>query len=355
VVRADTVISSPFSNLPDQISTMRALLSGFIASLFLACAVPIHAAEPAYHVTHKEILPGAVRWDYLTYDAGSKRLFITRGDHVDVYDTKLGRMVGRIANTPGVHGVALAPGLDRGFTSNGGGNTVTAFELSSLKVLATLPAGEKPDAIVYDRFTGRVFAANGDSGTLTVIDAAKSEVLGTVDVGGKLEFAAADGKGRLYVNVESKNALAVVDTVKLRVLARYDLSASCEGPAGLAIDPGTERLFVGCRNQNMAVVAGRTGQILATVPIGKGCDATAYDGTLKLAFSSNGEGTLTIISADTYAIRQTLATQPTARTMALDASSHRIYTVAADREPPIVAGVRPRLTPGTFTLLTVSP
>ena len=333
---------------------MRPILSRFIASLLLAFALPVHAAAPAYRVTHQEVLPGAVRWDYLTYDAGSGRLYITRGDHVDVYDTKLGRVVGSVANTPGVHGVALAPELNRGFISDGRSNTVTVFELLTLKVLATLPAGKKPDAIVYDAFTNRVFAANGDSGTLTVIDAAKSEVLGTVDIGGKLEFAAVDGKGRLYVNIENKNALAVVDTVKLRVLARYDLSASCEGPAGLAIDPATERLFVGCRNQKMAVVSGGTGKILATVPIGKGCDATAYDGALKLAFSSNGEGTLTIISADTYAVMQTLVTQPTARTMALDESSHRIYTVAADREAPIVAGVRPRLTPGTFTLLTVS-
>ena len=333
---------------------MRSAYVQFIACLILACAVPIHAAGPAYHVTSKNILPGNVKWDYLTYDVGSKRLFITRGDHVDVYDTTLGRVVGSIADTPGVHGVALAPGLNRGFTSNGRSNTVTVFELSSLKVLATLPAGKKPDAIVYDPFTKRVFAANGESGTLTTIDAARSEVLATVNIGGKLEFAAVDGKGRLYVNVESKNALAVVDTVKLSVVARHDLSATCDEPAGLAIDPATERLFVGCRNQKMAVVSGETGEILATIPIGKGCDATAYDTGLKLAFSSNGEGTLTIISADTYAVRQTLATQPTARTMALDDASHRIYTVAADRDAASAAGVRPRLTPGTFTLLTVS-
>ena len=351
------LFSSPLlrkSESPHEMPTMRLILSRLAALLVLACALPVHAAALTYRVTQQEVLPGAVRWDYLTYDAGSGRLFITRGDHVDVYDTKLGRVVGGVANTPGVHGVALAPELNRGFISDGLANTVTVFELSSLKVLATLPTGKKSDAIVYDPFTERVFAANGQAGTLTVIDAAMSEVLGTVDIGGKLEFAAVDGKGRLYVNVESKNTLAVVDTAKLRVLARYDLSASCEEPAGLAIDPATERLFVGCRNQKMAVVAGRTGQILATIPIGKGCDATAYDAALRLAFSSNGEGTLTIISADSYAVRQTLATKPTARTMALDESTHRIYTVAADRETPIIAGVRPRLTPGTFTLLTVS-
>jgi YVTN family beta-propeller protein len=333
---------------------MRPIFSRFIASLLLACAVPIHAAEPAYHVTHKEILPGDVKWDYLTYDDSSKRLFITRGDHVDVYDTTLSRVVASIADTPGVHGVALAPAFNKGFTSNGRSNSVTIFELSSLKVLGTLPTGKKPDAIVYDPITGRVFAANGESGTLTVIDAAQSKVLATIDVGGKLEFAAVDGRGHLYVNVENKNILAVVDTAKLLVIARHNLSASCDEPTGLAIDPATERLFVGCRNQKMAVVAGRTGEILATVPIGKGCDATAYDSELKLAFSSNGEGTLTVISADTYVVQQTLTTQPTARTMAIDESNHRIYTVAAATEAPSTAGARPRLAPGTFTLLTVS-
>jgi len=334
--------------------TMCSILSRFIAILFLTWAVPIYAAESAYHISRQDVLPGDVKWDYLTYEAGSRRLFITRGDHVDVFDTALGHVVATIADTLGVHGVALAPELNKGFTSNGRSDTVTIFDLNSLKVLGTLPTGKKPDAIIYDPFTRRVFAANGESGSLTVIDAAKSEVIATVVIGGKLEFTAVDGKGKLYVNVEDRNALAVVDTVTLSMIARYDLSASCNEPAGLAIDSATERLFVGCRNQKMAVVSGKTGKILATVPIGKGCDATAYDSALQLAFSSNGEGTLTIISADTYSVRQTLTTQPTARTMALDEASHRIYTVAAENEAPGIAGVRPKLKPGTFTLLTVS-
>jgi YVTN family beta-propeller protein len=333
---------------------MRPILSLLITSLFLWFSVPIHAAETNYHVTHQEVLPGDVKWDYLTYDAASKRLFITRGDHVDVYDTVLGQVVASIAGTMGVHGIALAPNFNKGFTSNGRSDTVTIFDLSSLKVLGTLPTKKKPDAIIYDPFTRRVFAANGESGNLTVIDAAKDKVLATVVIGGKLEFTAVDGKGRLYVNVEDRSTLAVVDTVTLLVIARYDLSASCDEPTGLSIDPATERLFVGCHNQKMAVVSGKTGEILAIVPIGKGCDATAYDRELQLAFSSNGEGTLTIISANTYAVIQTLVTQQTARTMALDDASHRIYTVAAEIEAPGAAGARPRLKPGTFTLLTVS-
>jgi len=312
-----------------------------------------YAAAPFYRVTNWEVLPGAVKWDYLTYDSGSKRLFITRGDRVDVYDTARGHIVASIPDTDGVHGVALAPDLDKGFTSNGRINTVTVFDLSSLKVLSTLPTGQKPDSIVYDPLTRRIFVANGDSGSLTVINAVNNEVVGNITVGGKLETEAVDGMGRLYVNIEDKNSLAVIDTVSMTVMANRDLSAVCREPAGLAIDPASERLFVGCRNERMAVVAGNTGQILASIPIGKGCDATGYDSELHLAFSSNGEGTLSIVSADTYSLTQTLDTYPTARTMALDATNHRIYTVAANREEPIEQGKRPRLIPGTFTLITV--
>src|ERR1035437_2754114 len=330
---------------------MRPTLSGFIALLLLACVMPIYAAEPAYHVTRQDVLPGDVKWDYLTYDAAGKRLFITHGDQVDVYDPAQGKVVGSIAGTLGVHGVALVPALNKGFTSNGRSNTVTIFELSSLKVLGTLPTEKKPDAIVYDPFTQRVFAANGDSGSVTALDAIKNEVLATIAIGGKLEFEAVDGKGRLYVNVEDKNTLAVVDTVKLSLVAQHDISASCNEPTGLSIDTTTERLFVGCHNQKMAVVSGKTGKILATVPIGKGCDATAFDSALQLAFSSNGEGTLTVISADAYTVKQTLATQLTARTLALDESNHRIYVVAAETEAPDASGARPRLKPGTFSVL----
>ncbi len=333
---------------------MNCILCRFMVTLFLAWAIPIHADELAFHVERHDVLSGDVKWDYLAYDASSRKLFITHGDRVDIYDPMLDRVVATLADTMGVHGVALAHELNKGFTSNGRSDTVTIFELSSLKVLGTLPTGKKPDAIVYDPFTRRVFAANGDSGSLTVIDAVKDEVLATVAVGGKLEFTAVDGKGLLYVNVEDRNALAVIDTVTLSLIARYDLSASCDEPAGLAIDPAKERLFVGCRNQKMTVVSGKTGEILATVPIGKGCDAVTYDSALQLAFSSNGEGTLSVISTETYAVRQTLATQPTARTMALDDANHRIYMVAAEIETPDTAGARPRLKPGTFTLLTVS-
>ena len=333
---------------------MRHIRAHLAFSLLMLCALTANAVEPTYQVTGKQVLSGDVKWDYPNFDAGSKRLFITRGDHVDVFDTATSRVVGTIADTQGVHGVALAPDLNRGYTSNGQSKTVTIFELSSLKVLGTLPTEKKPDAIVYDPFTQRVFVANGDSGSLTVIDAKEAKVMATVVIGGKLEFEAVDGKGRLYVNVEDRSSLAVVDTDKLSVVATHDLSSACKEPTGLSIDPATERLFVGCRNQKMAVVSGLSGQILASVPVGKGCDATAYDSGLKLAFASSGDGTLTVMSTESYALVQTVPTRPSARTMALDESSHRIYTVAAESEAPGSPGARPKLKPGTFTLITVS-
>jgi YVTN family beta-propeller protein len=326
-----------------------------ITSCLLLCALPIFADEPAFHVASKEVLLGdSVKWDYLGYDAGSQHLFITRGDEVDIYDTRQGKVIGSIQDTQGVHGVAIAQELNKGFTSNGHSDSVTVFDLSTYKVLAILPTGKNPDSIVYDSFTRRVFAANGVSGTLTVIDAIKDEVIGTIDIGGKLEFAAVDGKGHYYINIENRNALVAVDTVKMVHLTQYDLSASCSEPTGLAIDTATGRMFVGCRNQKMLVVASATGAIMATAPIGKGCDAVAFDPELKLVFSSNGEGTLTIISTGNYAVKQILDTQPTARTMVLDVANHRIFTVAAEIEVPATENTRPKLKPGTFTLLTIS-
>ena len=270
-----------------------------------------------------------------------------------MFDTRAQKVIGAIPNPRGVHGVALAPELDRGYTSNGLSNTVSIFELSSLRVLDTLPTEKKPDAIIYDPATQRVFVANGDSGTLTVIDAPTHQVIDTVVIGGKLEFQAVDGKGRLYVNVEDRNALVVIDTRKLTVLAQFDVSAGCNSPTGLSIDAQTSRLFLGCRNERMAVVDGHSGVILASLPVGKGCDATAYDPALKQAYASSGDGTITVVNAESYAIVQVVSTQPTARTIALDPQLHLLYTVSAEIEAPGADGKRPKLKEGSFQLLTV--
>jgi DNA-binding beta-propeller fold protein YncE len=343
---------------------MRTVLSLAIAAFGLCGPVVSYAEDAGYHVIDKKHLDGDVKWDYLIVDAEHRHLFITHGDRVDVFDVDKKQIVGAIPNTHGVHGVALAAELDRGFTSNGKDNSVTIFELSTLKVTGTTPVGNKPDGIMYDPASKRVFAVNGESGSLTPIDAISGKSLDAIPLGGKPEFVAVDGKGRLFVNIEDKNQLVVVDTQRLAVTHRYDLSASCDEPAGLSIDPVSQRLFVGCHNQKMVIVEADTGKILDAPSIGRGSDATAYDMAAKLAFSSNGDGTLNVISAldaTHYQLKQTVNTMASARTMAIDPVSHRIYLVGAEVEPAEMAtsqqepAPRRRLKPDTFTLITVSP
>ena len=326
-----------------------------VFSILMMLSVIVSQAMAAdLHVVAWQSIEGDTKWDYLSFEPISHHLFITHGDRVEVYDTLEKKVIGAIPNTLGVHGVALAPELDRSYTSNGLSSTVTTFELSSLHVLGTLPTEKKPDAIIFDPATRRVFVANGNSGTLTVIDALTNRVVGTVTIGGKLEFQAVDGKGRLFVNVEDRNALVVVDTAKVIVTANYDMSEACESPTGMSIDAQSSRLFVGCRNQKMVVVDGNAGSILASIPVGKGCDATAYDPVLKVAYASSGDGTMTVVNGDSYAVEQLVSTQATARTFTLDPAQHVLYLVAAEIEVPAAGGGRPKLRPGSFQLLTVS-
>jgi YVTN family beta-propeller protein len=333
------------------------------ACLFVA-ALPASAAPLNYHVTDRVHLDGDVRWDYLSFDATHHRLFITRGDHVDVFDVASKQVVGTIPDTHGVHGVALAPDLDRGFTSNGQDNAVTVFELSTLKVVAKVPVGERPDAIVYDPLTKRVFTANAKGQSLTPVDAATLHPEAAIPLAGKPEFTVVDGKGLLFVNIEDKNTIAVVDTKALRLIRTYDLSSACNEPAGLAIDRQTERLWATCHNQAMVVVdAGYGGRILQGLPTGRGSDAAVFDDKAKLGFSSNGDGTLTVVGEDSpnkFSVWQTVSTMTGARTMALDPESHALYLVTGELEPappadPKQAPARPRFKPGSFTVLVVSP
>ena len=343
---------------------MTTLLSRSItlAALAVALALPVAATAgpPGYALVDTRHLQGATRWDYLTVDPQGHRLFITRGDSVDVLDVTTGAIVGSIPDTKGVHGVALASELGKGFVSAGQANAVTVFDLATLKTVATIPVGTKPDAIVYDAAARRVFVANGGSGDLTAIDAGTDAVVGTVALGGRPEFAVVDGKGRLFVNLEDKSQLAVVDTASLRLIARYDLAPACESPAGLAIDTGRARLFASCRNRVMVVIDAASGRIGDVLAVGASSDAAVYDPGPKLAFSSNGDGTLTVVDAsgERCQVVEIVRTVPTARTMALDPSSHRIYLVAAETDgvEPATADrphPHPHFKPGSFMVLTV--
>ncbi len=269
-------------------------------------------------------------------DSSSRRLYISRATHVIVIDADSGKPVGDIPDTPGVHGIALAPELGRGFISNGREGTVTIFDLKTLKAITKVKAGENPDAILYDPASKRVFAFNGRSHDATAIDAAGGTVVGTIKLEGKPEFAASDGKGEIFVNIEDKSQIDAIDPDKLEVKASWPL-APCQEPSGLAIDRKNRRLFAGCDNKMMAVVDADTGKVVATTPIGDGVDANAFDPGTGLAFASCGEGVLTVVHEDSptkFSVVDNVPTQQGARTMALDEKTHNVYLVTAKFGPP---------------------
>jgi YVTN family beta-propeller protein len=318
------------------------------------------AAADGYHVIKTYKLGGDGGWDYLTLDPTSNRLYISRSTHVIVIDADSGRPVGEIPDTPGVHGIALAPEFGRGFVSNGREGTVSVFDLNSLKVLNKIKVGENPDAILYDPASKRVFTFNGRSDDVTAIDAAKGEVVGTIKVDGKPEFAASDAKGEIFVNIEDKSEVMALDPNKLEVKSRWPL-APCEEPSGLAIDRKHRRLFSGCGNKVMAIVDADSGKVVSTLPIGGGVDAAAFDPETGLAFASCGEGVLTVVredSPDKFRVAESVATKRGARTMALDPVKHRIFLVTAEFGPPPAPTAdqprpRPAILPDSFVVLVV--
>jgi DNA-binding beta-propeller fold protein YncE len=294
------------------------------------------AADSGYRVIQTYKLGGDGGWDYLNLDASSRRLFISRATHVMVIDADSGKPVGDIPDTTGVHGIAFAPELGRGFTSNGREGTVTIFDLQTLKPITKVKAGENPDAILYDPATKRVFTFNGRSQDSTAIDAAKGTVVGTIKLDGKPEFAVSDGKGELFVNIEDKSQLVAIDPNKLEVKSRWPL-APCEEPSGLSMDRKNRRLFSGCDNKVMAVVDADSGKVITTLPIGDGVDATAFDEETGLAFASCGEGVLTVVreeSPNKFSVVENVKTQEGARTLALDSKTHNIFVVTAKFGPP---------------------
>jgi YVTN family beta-propeller protein len=309
--------------------------------------------EAKYHVTKTIAVGGDEGWDYALVDSEARRVYVSHGSHVVVLDADANSVVGDIPDTQGVHGIAIAPDLGRGFTSNGRANTVTIFDRKTLKVLGTVKAGTNPDAIVYDPATKRVFTMNGRSQDTTAINAADGSVAGTTALGGKPEFAVADGKGSIFVNIEDKSELVQFDSQKLSVLHRWPL-APCQEPSGLAADWKSRRLFAGCDNKMMAVINADTGKVVTTIPIGDGVDANAFDPGTNLAFASTGDGNLTTAhedSPDKYSSVTSVPTQRSARTMALDLKTHAVFLSAADFDPPAPGERRGKMKPGTFVVV----
>lgn len=337
--------------------------TSLIIALFALSAMFLAQARAAanYHVAKRYLLGGTGGWDYLTYDPAGRRLFISRSTHVMVVDPASGKVIGDIPNTPGVHGIALAPELGKGFTSNGEDGTVTVFDLQSLKLIATIQTKAKgPDGIVYDPANKRVLTFNGGSNDATVIDAQSNSVVATIPLGGRPEFPVADGKGMVYDNIESTSEIVAIDTSKSAIVSRWSLG-TCQSPSGISMDRAHRRLFTACDGE-MGVVDADSGKVLATLPTGAGTDATRFDQTRQLAFASNGrDATLTVAHEDTpntFSVLQNAKTENGARTMALDPQSGNVFLVTAKIHiNPNAKTFRERFqaVPGTFALLVMAP
>ncbi len=320
---------------------------------------PAVAADGPYHFLKAIPIGGEGGWDYLSIDPGAHRLYVSHSDKVVVIDTTTDTIVGGIDGTPGVHGVALAPALNRGLTSDGGESKAGIVDLKTLKILAKVDTDRGPDSMLFDPGRQEFYTFNGRADSATVIDARTNTVVATIPLGGRPEFAVADpAAGRIYDNLEDKSEVAVIDTATHRVVARWPIAPG-ESASGLAIDTAHQRLFIGCHNRRMVMMDAANGKVLASVPIGAGVDANAFDPGTMLAFASCGDGTVTIAkeeTPDTLTVVQTLATERGARTMTLDPTTHRIYLATAkfEAQPAPQPGERrqrPRLVPGTFKVL----
>lgn len=328
------------------------LLTGFTVSAVIA-----QNSKP-FHVLNSFHIPGIGGWDYIAVGPGNNRLYVSHGTQVNILDLKTGDSVGVIPNTTGVHGIAFDKSQNKGFTSNGRLNTVTVFDLTTNAILAQVPTGSNPDAILYEPYSKKIITCNGRSKNLSIIDPATNTLLDSIDVGGKPETAVSNDMGTLYVNIEDKNEIVVVNMRLMKAMAHWSVSPG-EEPTGLALDKTTNRLFAGCGNKLLAVMDATNGKLIGTYPIGDGCDGVAFDWSTKNIFAANGaDGTLSVYhekSADVIEPVETVTTKKSARTITSDNQSHLIYLPAADLEAPDPANpkARPKMVAGSFQVLVV--
>lgn len=342
-------------NILRAIETLSKFTMGAIFAGALLLPSPAAAQQQQYRIQHKWTIGDEGGWDYLTADPAAHRLYVTHGTRVEVLDTNTGKVTGSIQGLQGIHGVALDNSGKYGYISDGRAGQVVIFDRASLKKVDSIPVGTNPDGIVFEPVTKTIWAFNGRSSNVSVIDTATQKVVATIALPGKPEFPVADGTGTIFDNIETKNSIVRLDAKTRMLTATWPLK-NCDSPSGLAIDRAKRRLFTVCDSKTMNVVDADSGKVLATPPIGEGPDAAGFDPVHKLAFSSNGEGTLTVVDAskDSYPVIQTLATQKGARTMSLDPSAGRVYLITAQFAPrPANAAphTRPTILPGTFTVL----
>ena len=329
--------------------------SGMVLAMAAVC---VAAEAPGFKVTKRYPLPGDGGFDYVVFDGSASRVYVSHGTEVDVVDAESGRLLGKVEPTPGVHGIAIVPSLHRGFTSNGGDATVSVFDTVTLKTLKTIKVTDDPDFIFFDPTSGRVLVCHGDGAVITAIDPESEAVVGTIDLGGGAEAAVVNGRGTGFVNLEDAALIVSFDPGSLAVKDKWPITG-CQTPTGLAMDTANNRLFIGCRSRVLAVMDASNGHVITTLPIGDHVDAVAYDADARMIFASNGDGTVSVIrqkGADDYESAGDIPTQPSAKTMALDPATKRLFLSAVEQETvPAANGqrARTRTKPGTFTLLVV--
>jgi DNA-binding beta-propeller fold protein YncE len=326
-----------------------------VLSLLPAAAL----AAPAYAPAGAVALGAPDRWDYVVFDPGSGRVYVAHGDRVAVIDARAGAVVGEVTGIAGgTHGTGVSAKTGQGFTDDGRNGLVVAFDLKTLQVTKSLPAGEDADAIAMDPVTGHVFVMHGDPRKMTVVDPASDAIVASVDAGEKLEYAAPDGKGFVYVSGAEKRDLLKVDTRTNAIVARWP-TPDCASPHGMAVDPVGHRAFMGCVNAQLMVVDTRTGKVIAKLPIGRGSDAVAFDPKRKRVFSSNGvDGTITVyqqVTPDRYEALEPVVTAITGRTMSVDPQSGRLFVAAMETDPPATPGGARQRRPGTLRLMMFDP
>ena len=336
-------------------------ISGFL--LTIVNFATAQSSAPSYNIVNRINLPEDTWWDYLSIDPSTGNLFVSRGSMVQVVNVNDGKLVGTIPDTKGVHGIALAFDLEKGFISDGADSSVTVFDLKTLKTIDKIGVtGRNPDAILYDPWTQRVFTCNGRTSNSTVIDAKTDKVVGTIPLSGRPEFCVTDRQGKIYINIEDKSQIDEINADAMKVENVWSLSPG-EGPSGLAIDILDHILFSVCHNKLMVVLSGIDGKVFATLPIGERVDGAAFDPELMRAYSSNGDGTLTIVQEEnksTFKVIDNLNTQLGARTITVDTKTHHLYLPTAEFNPPPPATAdnphpRPTMKPGSFVVLEVAP
>jgi DNA-binding beta-propeller fold protein YncE len=334
-----------------------------IVALVAAALISVQAQAQTFKLIRKSVIGGEGGWDYLSVDPEGRRLYISHSTQVEVLNADTHAPVGVIPNLKGVHGVIAVHKAGRGITTNGRSNTVTIFDLKTLAPIAELPTGKNPDALLYDNFSRKVFVFNHSDVTVTVVDIENAKITGTIDVGGSaLEAGVSDENGTIYVNLEDSHEIVSFDAMSLAVKSKWKLTPG-EEPTGIALDRKTNRLFTACHNGLMMILDSKSGAIVSQVPIGKRVDGAVFDPALQMAFSSNGEGSITVIkevSANEFKVVETIPTLPGARTIALDPSTHHIFVSTAQygETPPATTenpNPRPKIVPGTFMIMEYGP